>query len=62
MGSMQTITGKWLTRAEAAQYLRVSPRTIDRWAKTGIITRHLVAGVARSSRYLRKELEQMVRP
>jgi excisionase family DNA binding protein len=37
--SLPTSNDRWLTRAEAAARLRVSPRTIDRYAQLGYITR-----------------------
>ncbi len=58
---MKMITRRWLTRAEAAAYMGVSPRTIDRWANARLITRHRVAGV-RSVRYSQAELDKVVRP
>jgi excisionase family DNA binding protein len=37
----------WLTAAEAAQYLRVSPRTIVEWARAGKIRGHVLSGLQR---------------
>lgn len=47
----------WLTREETAAYLRVGPRTVDRLARDGLLTRfHL----RRSPRYRRAEVAALV--
>jgi excisionase family DNA binding protein len=51
----------WLTKAEAGELMRVSPRTIDAWAEAGRITRHRVAGL-QSVRFARAELEALLVP
>ena len=51
----------WLTKAEAAAYMRVEPRTIDRWVRAGRLTRHRVQGV-QSVRFARAELDALVQP
>lgn len=38
---------EWLTSAEAAQYLKVQPRTILKWAKQGSIPAHPLSGCKR---------------
>lgn len=30
----------WLTRAQAAERLRINVRTLDRWVKRGLLARH----------------------
>lgn len=56
----------WLTRAEAASYLRISTATVDRLASSGKITRHRIAGVPaggnRSVRFRREELDALLTP
>jgi excisionase family DNA binding protein len=34
---------RWLSRAEAAKFLEVSPQTIDRYVREGRLTRHRFA-------------------
>lgn len=51
----------WMTRAEAAEYLRVGERTIDRWVLEGRITRHKIDGL-QSVRFRRAELDGLVVP
>jgi excisionase family DNA binding protein len=61
MAAQETTPSPWLTKAEAAEYMRVDPRTIDRWAATGRLTKHRVAGV-QSVRFSRDELDRLVQP
>lgn len=35
---MGTDTGNWLTVEEAAARLRVAPRTMRKWAQTGVVS------------------------
>lgn len=51
----------WLTKEEAAEFLRVRPRTIDRWVAEGLITKHRIADL-QSVRFSREELEALVQP
>lgn len=51
----------WLTKAEAAEYMRCDTRTIDRWTEAGKLTRHRVEGL-RSVRFARAELDSLVVP
>jgi len=49
---------EWLTAQEAAAHLRVKPRTLLAWAKTGKIPAHKLSGTVRSTwRFLRTELD-----
>jgi excisionase family DNA binding protein len=57
----ETTPSPWLTKAEAAEYMRCSPRTIDAWANAGRITRHRVAGL-QSVRFRRDELDSLAEP
>jgi excisionase family DNA binding protein len=57
---MSTIT--WLTAIEAAEHLRVKPRTILLWAKRGSIPAHQLSGVTRATwRFSLEELDSFVR-
>jgi len=48
----------WLTAAEAANYLRVKPRTILLWARQGHIKGHILSGTRRVTwRFLRSDLD-----
>lgn len=64
---MSDVTGvedraaKWLTKSEAAGYLRVGSRTIDRYVDQGRITRYRI-GDLRTVRFDREELDALVRP
>ena len=49
---------EWLTATEAAQYLKVQPRTILKWAKQGTIPAHALSGCKRVTwRFLKSELD-----
>jgi excisionase family DNA binding protein len=52
---------KYLTRDEAASYMRVSESTIDRWARDGLIKRYRVKGT-RSVRFKVAELDSLLDP
>lgn len=54
-------TSKWLTKDEAAEHLRVKPRTIDRWAADGKIQKYKIDGL-QSVRFDRDELDRLVVP
>jgi len=48
----------WLTANEAAQYLKVKPRTVLKWAKEGRIPAHALSGLKRVTwRFLKSELD-----
>ena len=52
------MTTQWMTATEAAQYLRVQPRTILKWAKAGTIPAHRLSGCKRVTwRFLKSELD-----
>ncbi len=55
------MTTTWLTRPEAAAYLRIHVDTLDRYARDKKITRYTVAGT-RSVRFKVTELDNLVRP
>lgn len=52
---------KWLRRHEAAEFLGVSVRTIDRWTKEGRITR-FTTGPAKTIVYNLQELKTLDEP
>lgn len=56
-----TKTQTWLTREEAAERLRVNPRTLDRYARDNKLTKHKVAGT-QSVRYRADEVDALVQP
>ena len=52
---------EWLTANEAAEYLKVKPRTVLKWAKEGTIPAHPLSGSKRVTwRFLRSELDAML--
>jgi len=52
---------EWLTATEAAQYLKVRPRTLLLWARQGKIPAHKLSGIQRCIyRFLRRELDRML--
>lgn len=50
----------WITRPEAAVILRVSVATIDRYARSGALTRFRTPGGG--TRFGRTEVEGLIRP
>lgn len=54
---------EWLTATEAAEYLKVQPRTILKWAKDSRIPAHRLSGTHRTTwRFLKSELDAMLAP
>jgi excisionase family DNA binding protein len=53
------VADELLTRAEAAQLLRVSPRTLDRWADAGRLRRRYLGGSTRLVRFLAAEVREL---
>jgi excisionase family DNA binding protein len=52
------VESQWLTATEAADYLKVKPRTVLKWAKEGRIPAHPLSGSARITwRFLKSELD-----
>jgi excisionase family DNA binding protein len=59
---MTPLTSQWLTASEAAEHLRVKPRTILRWAKSGLVPAHKLSGAARITwRFCAEELDSFIR-
>lgn len=49
---------QWLTATEAAEYLKVKPRTVLKWAKERRIPAHALSGSKRVTwRFLKSELD-----
>ena len=52
---------EWLTAQEAAEYLKIRPRTLLLWARQGKIPAHKLSGIQRRIyRFLRHELDLML--
>ena len=47
VSDMATVESVWLTAAEAAQYLRVEPRTLLMWARQGKVKGYILSGTRR---------------
>jgi excisionase family DNA binding protein len=55
------VTTEWLTANEAAEYLKVKPRTLLKWAKAGTVPAHGLSGSKRVTwRFLKSELDAML--
>jgi excisionase family DNA binding protein len=46
----------WMTRREAAAYLKISVRTLDAWRRAGRVRPHKVEGL-RTVRYSQQDLD-----
>jgi excisionase family DNA binding protein len=58
-----TVAIEWLTANEVAQYLKVQPRTVLKWAKERRIPAHPLSGSKRVTwRFLKSELDAMLSP
>jgi len=54
---------KWLTASEAAEYLRVVPRTVLHWARQGKIKGFMLSGTQRVTwRFLTSDLDAALAP
>jgi len=59
---MTTQSQVWLTANEAAQHLRVEPRTILAWARQGHIKGYVLSGSKRITwRFLKTDLDATLR-
>lgn len=54
-------TREWLTRQEAADRLNVGPRTVDRYARLGKLTKHKLRGT-QSVRFAADEVDALAVP
>ena len=52
---------EWMTKQEAAAHLRVSPVTLDRYVREGLVTKYVI-GSKQSPRFRRTELDAIVTP
>ena len=53
---------EWLTANEAAQHLRVEPRTVLAWARSGHIKGYVLSGTRRITwRFLKADLDATLR-
>jgi excisionase family DNA binding protein len=51
-------TSQWLTANEAANYLKVAPRTLLSWARQGKVKGYVLSGVQRQTwRFRQSELD-----
>ena len=49
---------EWITAHEAAEYLKIRPRTLLLWARQGKVPAHKLSGIKRCIyRFLRDELD-----
>lgn len=54
---------QWLTATEAAEHLKVKPRTVLRWAREKKLRGHRLSGTERAVwRFRRHELDAMLAP
>lgn len=54
---------EWLTANEAAEYLRVKPRTLLLWARQGKAKAYQLSGIARHVwRFRQSDLDAMLAP
>jgi excisionase family DNA binding protein len=52
----------WLTATEAANYLRIEPRTLLMWARQGKVKGYVLSGTRRVTwRFLRSDLDATLR-
>jgi excisionase family DNA binding protein len=60
----QSSTSPWLTSDEAASYLKIEPRTLVQWARSGKVKAHALSGTRRITwRFRTIELDEiMLRP
>lgn len=57
-GTLRGMADEWFTRTEAAQHLKISPRTLSRWVEHGRCPVHRTpSGVPR---FLRSELDELM--
>jgi excisionase family DNA binding protein len=62
-GAVNMESVEWLNTAEAAQHLRIKPRTLVLWARAGKVPGHRLSGNQRVTwRFLRQELDAMLEP
>jgi excisionase family DNA binding protein len=58
---MNNSTSNWLTATEAAQHLKVEPRTLLMWARQGKVKGYVLSGTRRQTwRFLHSDLDAML--
>lgn len=58
---VRRVEDQWLTAKEAAQYLKVKPRTLLLWTRQKKVPAHRLSGVQRCVyRFLKRELDSML--
>lgn len=59
--SFQNSTSEWLTTPEAAEYLKIKPRTLQLWAREGKVTGYRLSGTTRHVwRFRRSDLDAAI--
>ena len=62
-GTVNMESVEWLNTTEAAQHLRIKPRTLVVWVREGKVPGHRLSGNRRVTwRFLRHELDAMLKP
>jgi len=57
------VAEKWMTANEAAEYLRIEPRTVLAWARAGKIKAYALSGTKRKiRRFLLADLDSIMLP
>lgn len=63
MNASELIQSNWLTASEAAQYLKIKPRTLLQWVRDRKVPAHRLSGIQRCVwRFLKTELDAMLLP
>ena len=63
VSNMATVESVWLTATEAAQYLRVEPRTLLMWARQGKVKGYILSGARRLTwRFRIEDLDATMSP
>lgn len=58
---MNSASPRWVTRNDAAAYLQVDPKTVDRYVREGKLTKYTLAG-GRAVRFDQSDLDAMLHP
>jgi len=63
LNGMTIAASVWLTASEAAQYLRVEPRTLLMWARQGRVKGYVLSGTQRVTwRFRAEDLDATMSP
>jgi excisionase family DNA binding protein len=61
--NMSAVESLWLTASEAAQYLRIEPRTLLLWARQGKVKGYILSGTKRVTwRFRVEDLDATMSP